>query len=508
MKLIDLFQVMTVSVPEKFAHNQVINIAVDHRKVVPGSVFVAIQGQTNNGHLYIEQAIAQGALAIVYSDHQFAALSKNYNDIFFCFSEVNRASLEKLSIRFYNDPSAKLYCIGVTGTNGKTSITYLCESIWAASQNHIGVIGTVDHHFKEMRWKTEMTTPDPISLQSRLQDFNANKAYGVVMEVSSHALDQCRVNSVSFDAAIFTNLTRDHLDYHSDMLTYFEAKAKLFEQVLGQSEKKNKIAIINSDDEWGHRIKTAADVKKITYGKNENLNSDNHYQFEIKSINFSGTRFVIKKLNTEFYLPMYGEHNVANASAAIALAYENGIKIEVIQTALKNFNGVPGRLEMVKLPSQKDGPFVFVDYAHTPDALENILISTMKVRENNKSNEKIWIVFGCGGDRDKGKRPLMAAIAEKYADHIMLTSDNPRTEDPQQILNDIKKGIKGILGKWVHSEIDRIKAINEVILKADKQDVILIAGKGHEDYQIIGKTKFPMSDQAEAKTALQLRKGI
>jgi UDP-N-acetylmuramoyl-L-alanyl-D-glutamate--2,6-diaminopimelate ligase len=378
--------------------------------------------------------------------------------------------------------------MGITGTNGKTSVTYMVECILDYAKMPTGVIGTVNHRLRDKVWPTDMTTPDPVNLQKRLHQFHEEGASAVVMEVSSHALQQKRVDSVPFNAVVFTNLTRDHLDYHGTMEEYFKAKQRLFTDLLWKTNKSPCFAIINTDDRWGRQMRVADPAILWTYG-----NREGDFKFFIQSMDFAKTVF---KLQTpageaEIHLPMSGTHNVMNATAAIALAIAAGVPLATCAKALEKFRGVPGRLETV--PNNKDLA-VFVDYAHTPDALENVLNSLIRVREDLKSSAKIWTVFGCGGDRDKGKRPLMTQMALKYSDHVVLTSDNPRTEDPEQILKDMTDGLPAGEQYKIKKRTQRREAIQLAIESAKPGDVILIAGKGHEDYQIIGTTKHPFSD--------------
>lgn len=494
MKLQHLFSVLP-GLPENFfSAREVLGVYSDSRRVTAGSVFVAIPGTKIDGHQFIPDVIRAGAIALVVSrkdsvpaDYEGAVL------------EVPnpREVLDVLASRFYWEPGQELFCVGVTGTNGKTSITYMIESIFNRAQLPTGVIGTIDHHLKEKVWPTELTTPGPVDLQRRLREFRDEGAQAVAMEVSSHALDQRRVDSVPFNTVIFTNLSRDHLDYHSDMDHYFESKQRLFTDLLWKTSKTPCHAVINVDDKYGRRMLVAEPAKIWTYG-----HKDADLTFKIKKMDFTVTHFSLKtpEGETEVFLPMTGVHNVLNAMAATAAALSAGIPLSVCALALNLFPGVPGRLQSV--PNSK-GMSVFVDYAHSPDALENVLATISKIRQDLDSEGKIWVLFGCGGDRDKGKRPLMAQMALKYADRVMVTSDNPRTENPQSIIHDILAEISGGDRRRVLVQIDRREAIKEVLTQAAPGDVILIAGKGHEDYQIIGTQKFPFSDLQIAQTVME-----
>ncbi|MGZ3773521.1 MAG: UDP-N-acetylmuramoyl-L-alanyl-D-glutamate--2,6-diaminopimelate ligase [Pseudobdellovibrionaceae bacterium] len=468
----------------------------DARKVISNSVFVAIRGSKQDGHNFIGNAISNGAVALVVEDPH--VVPQDYRG--FVFQVANsREALDILASRYYYDPAQELFCVGVTGTNGKTSVTYMTEAILNSGNIPTGVIGTINHHLSGKVWPSEMTTPDPIFLQQRLREFRNDGALAVAMEVSSHALDQKRVDSVPFNTVIFTNLTRDHLDYHQTMDNYFASKQRLFTDLLWKSEKRPRFAIVNTADKYGRCLKVAGPATLWTYGA-----KDSDLRYEILKMDFVSTHFKVftPAGEGEVLLPMSGIHNVLNALAALGAGLSAGLSLSICIAALEKFTGVPGRLQTV--PNTKDLA-VFVDYAHTPDALENVLAALNKVRENLGSTSRIWTLFGCGGDRDKGKRPLMAQIALKYSDQVVITSDNPRTENPQAIIDDILGGVIETAKAKTDVVIDRKEAILNTIKNADVGDVILIAGKGHEDYQIIGQQKFPFSDVEVAEEALRGR---
>jgi UDP-N-acetylmuramoyl-L-alanyl-D-glutamate--2,6-diaminopimelate ligase len=487
----------------------------DARKVVVDSVFVAIPGNQHDGHDFIQQAFENGANAIVFSNlpkfieqyQKTLEASQNLSDE--AFTKIKncvaiyvadaRAALDELASGYYDHPSEKLFCVGVTGTNGKTSMTYMIEHLLNSANMHVGVIGTIDHHLKDKVWPSAMTTPDPIHLQERIAEMLTSGADALAMEISSHALDQKRAESVAFDVAVFSNLTRDHLDYHKTMEAYFEAKSKLFSHLLDQSTKSPLYAVVNTMSSWGRKIRIPDRVHLLSYGQ-----EDADLEYKIEKIDFSGTDFKLKTPQGEFHLslPMIGEHNVQNMCAAIGVAIAKGLKVEDLVQSVARFKGVPGRLQKVIVESPSSRANVFIDYAHTPDALENVLVSLQAVKSLvgvHANSPKIWTVFGCGGDRDKGKRPQMAQIAEKLSDFVIVTSDNPRTENPQSILNEIQSGF---VGKKYLVEPDRSQAIAMAIEKALSGDVVLIAGKGHEDYQIIGTEKIRFSDYEEAEKYL------
>ncbi|WP_415063298.1 UDP-N-acetylmuramoyl-L-alanyl-D-glutamate--2,6-diaminopimelate ligase [Bdellovibrio sp.] len=497
MTLNHLFSVIPGLSDNPLSHEvEVSGIFNDARLVVPGSVFVAIRGSQLDGHTFVRDAIHKGAVALVVEDRTVVPIE--YAG-FVLQVPNSREALDLLASRFYWEPGQELFCVGVTGTNGKTSVTYMTEAIFNAGKIPTGVIGTVNHHLGEKVWPSEMTTPDPIFLQKRLREFRSEGAMAVAIEVSSHALDQKRVDSVPFNTVIFTNLTRDHLDYHQTMDQYFEAKQRLFTDLLWKTEKRPCFAIINTADKYGRRLRVADPAILWTYGA-----KDSDIRFEILKMDFALTQFKVQTPmgDGEVHLPMSGTHNVMNALAALGAGLSAGLPLSLCISALNQFTGVPGRLQSVPGPHDLS---VFVDYAHSPDALENVLSALRKVRENLGSSARIWTLFGCGGDRDKGKRPLMAQMALKYSDEVVITSDNPRTEDPEVIINDILAGVAANEKSKATVIVDRKEAILQTIRKAQPGDVILIAGKGHEDYQIIGKEKFPFSDVKIAEEALRGR---
>lgn len=478
----------------------IVGICFDARKVQPNTLFIAIKGTQSDGHDYIDQAIQGGAIALVVEN--FDVVPQSFAGLVLKVAD-SRQMLDLLASRFYDYPSQKLFCFGVTGTNGKTSITYLLEHILNAHKKLTGVMGTINHRVGDRIWDSQMTTPDPITLQGRLHEFVNEGAYAAALEVSSHALEQKRADSVHFNTVIFTNLTHDHLDYHKTMKHYFEAKQKLFTDLMWFSLKRPLFAVVNIDDEFGRRLRLADPVIGWTYGQNE---AD--FQFKILKMNFAETEFELKTPleSIQVKVPLTGKHTVYNVVASMAAALTCGVSLEQSMRALTHFSGIPGRLQRVLTQNSQDKCVVFIDYAHTPDALENSLKSLQKIREDSiKSGErtnKIMTVFGCGGDRDKTKRPKMAEIAARLSDYVYITSDNPRTENPLTIIADIQKGLPVGFNQFTVQE-DRDAAIKLAIAKAEDGDVILIAGKGHEDYQIIGTEKKYFSDYELAQKYLK-----
>jgi UDP-N-acetylmuramoyl-L-alanyl-D-glutamate--2,6-diaminopimelate ligase len=493
----------TISLEELKTHSSVVResstpftiegLTTNSKLVKKNFLFIAERGVSSDGHQYIPMAIANGATALLVEDPSL--VPSDYLGLVLK-TDHTRALAPILAASFYNNPSEKLFCVGVTGTNGKTSFTYLIEHLFNSINRPTGVIGTINHHLARRVWPTEMTTPHPIELQQRLADFVDHGAKTLAIEVSSHALDQKRIEGIEFDVGVFTNLTRDHLDYHSTMDEYFAVKQRFFTEILQQSTKKDVVAIINRDDPWGVQMSSGSHARVWSYGA-----AGTDFSYQLETMNFSGTQFKLftPSGNISIKSPLIGVHNIYNVMAAIGAALAGGLSLSQIESAITTFAGIPGRLQLV--PNSKQIS-VLVDYAHSPDALENVLKSLQKVRQDFNSKGKIICVFGCGGDRDKGKRPLMARVAECLSDLVIVTSDNPRTEDPLQIINDIQKGFSPAISSTPLIEPDRAKAIELALSHAKTNDVILIAGKGHEDYQIIGKEKFYFSDYETARKLL------
>jgi UDP-N-acetylmuramoyl-L-alanyl-D-glutamate--2,6-diaminopimelate ligase len=466
---------------------QVTSLCFDSRKLERGCVFFAIKGAKSDGHSFLQAAVEAGAAALIVEESSH--VPEKFEGAVVAVGST-RKTLNQLAAVFYGEPAKKLFCIGVTGTNGKTTTTYMTEAIFEHAGKHAGVIGTINHHYRSQIWPTEMTTPDPLAFQERLAQFVSLGATAVALEVSSHALRQMRVDEVPFDVAIFTNLTRDHLDYHRDMDDYFDAKHKLFRDLLSSSSKSHPTAILNDEDPYSSKIVTAPQVKRWTYGPGETAT----LRYTILDQGFDGTRFMLTTPfgAQDFQIQMVGLHMVANACGAIGAALAAGIDLKTCAEALKELRGVTGRLEAV--PNSK-GLHVFVDYAHTDDALATVLHYLNDIRRQSSTANRLITVFGCGGDRDRGKRPLMAKIAVKDSDFVVLTSDNPRTENPEQILDDAIAGVTHAkLGATLFREADRRKGIAKALELARPGDVVLIAGKGHEDYQILGTQKIHFSD--------------
>ena len=459
------------------------NVTADSRAVGPGSLFVAIRGTQGDGHAHVASAVARGAAAVLVEDP--AALPAG-----FAAGGVvgdTRAALDRLAAAFFGEPARDLKLIGITGTNGKTTVAYMIEHVLSQAGRSTGVMGTIDHHLGERRWTTTLTTPDPVTLHGRLREFVARGATAAVFEVSSHALAQARADSLPLDVGVFTNFSRDHLDYHHDLDQYFAAKESLFTRLLGRRH--GGTAVLNADDPRVLTTRVAAGVRRWTFG-----GPGADFGFVIRREDLAGTHF---ELSTPagavpLHLPAPGRHNVYNAAAAVAATSALGVAPAAAAAALAGFRGAPGRLESV--PNAR-GLFIFVDYAHTDDALRSVIQSLVRVRDQRHPGARVITVFGCGGDRDRGKRPLMAAAAAVQSDVVILTSDNPRTEDPERILDEVAAGVPADWRGEVHRDVDRGQALRRALQTAGEGDVILVAGKGHEDYQIVGETRLPFSDR-------------
>lgn len=458
----------------------------DSRQVQPGSVYVAVRGVQNDGHQYVGAAVEAGACALVVEDK--TVIPQGFRGAVVVVDD-SRDAINQLAARYYQQPADDLFCVGVTGTNGKTSITYMVERILNHNGWSTGVVGTVDHHLGEHHWPSLLTTPDGLSLNKRLHEFKVLGAKAAAVEVSSHALHQHRIDGWPLDVAVFTNLTRDHLDYHRTMQEYFAAKERLFNELLALSSKRTVYAIINGDDEWGRQLQVTGRAHTWYYGMH-----DVDLKFRVRESHFSGSvfDFLTPRGKQVCEIPIVGLHNVYNAVAAMGVGMTAGMSLQSVVEAMQQFQGVKGRLQRVGL---KAPCYVFVDYAHTDDALRSVLSTLHEVRKSSRRHHKIITVFGCGGDRDKGKRPLMAQVACQWSDLVFITSDNPRSEDPEQIIADCKAGVPpALFNVNVFTEVDRRKAIQRALHMASQNDVVLIAGKGHEEYQIIGSEKHPFSD--------------
>ena len=451
------------------------DLEFDSRKIKQGDVFIALEGSIVDGHTFISKAIENGAKTILVEKDVDKVEGINYFLV-----DGLREKMGIIASNFYGYPQNQLKIVGVTGTNGKTTTTYILESI--LGEKNVARIGTVEYKIGDEIIPAPNTTPSSLEIIKICKKALEKNIKYLIMEVSSHGLEIGRVNMLRFEAGIFTNLTLDHLDYHKTMENYYLAKRKLFDLV---KDKKN--SIINIDDEYGKKYLEY--TNGISYGIGQG-----DIQGEIKQITREGQEVTIKIFEKEYKinLRLLGRYNLSNLLGAIGAVKTLGLSDEEIISKIPLIHGAPGRFEPVKI----DRDFtVIVDYAHTGDALENILKSINEFKAN-----RVITVFGCGGDRDKTKRPIMGGIAEKYSDIVIVTSDNPRTEDPEEIIKDIVVG----LTKENHTvEIHREKAIEKAISLAEKNDIILIAGKGHENYQVIGREKIHFDDKEEVIKAIK-----
>ena len=457
-------------------------LSYDSRLILKNYLFFALNGTHTSGINFINDAISKGAVCVV-SEEQI----KNINCVNVVVKDI-MSVMAKISAKFYDYPDKKLTVIGVTGTNGKTSITYMLESILKSLNTDIAVIGTINYRYANIKIDAPNTTPQSLDLYRMMSDIVKHNIKYLIMEVSSHSLVLGRVLGIEFDIVVWTNLTQDHLDFHKSMENYFCAKKKLFDGLSLNFKKTQKFAIINSDDIYGIRIINNIDknVEKVTYSiKDKNAT----FVAENIVVTSKGTSFDLKFANRKNHIEvgLIGFHNVYNVLACISICYSLGIKFENIIYNIPNIVAAPGRLELVR--SKKDFS-VIVDYAHTDDALQNVLTAL-----KNISVSKIITVFGCGGNRDKTKRPKMARVACSLSDFVVITSDNPREENPEEIIKDIVVGAKEVGNNNYKIVVDRKEAIEFAINMARNGDIVLIAGKGHENYQIIGRKKFHFDDR-------------
>lgn len=486
MRLESILQGISVKAMSGQAEQEISGIYYDSRKVSPGALFVCIKGFQTDGHQYIKQAVDKGAVAVLGEDEEYL-----HEGITYIQTENTRSALSKAAANFYGHPSQRIKVIGVTGTNGKTTTTHLMKAILEEAGHKTAIIGTLYAMIGDIKKELGRTTPEAIEIQEFLNLAEEQGAEYVVMEVSSHALDLKRVNDIEYRAAVFTNLSQDHLDYHNDMEGYKIAKLELFSMIKPVS---GNYCIINADDDYAGDFAAAAAVPTIFYGLRENADV---IASGLK-IGLDGTSFEIKYDNTSFSIdmPLIGMFSVYNALAAVSFALQEGIKPSVIKRALRKMQGVAGRFEAVRCGQDFT---VIVDYAHTPDGLENILKTARQITE-----KRVITVFGCGGDRDRTKRPLMGEIAAKYSDFCVVTSDNPRSEEPQAIIDDIVPGLDKVKDSRYAVILDRREAIRHAIFLARPGDILIIAGKGHETYQLV---KDKILDFDDRKVATEFLKG-
>ena len=481
MLLSELLNISGLRKPDSIKDFGVQGLSLDSRDVQKGFIFFSIKGSKANGRQFVEQAVSNGAeLIIAESDYM-----KDYEGIEnIIFVDKIRISMAEISSAYYGNPSEKVKVIGITGTNGKTTISYIIKSILENAGYKCGLLGTISYITGDKKTETaKLTTPDSIELNRMLAEMDDNKIDYCIMEVSSIALTNYRVHNIKFDTAIFTNLTSEHMDLHVNMQNYFKAKKILFDNL-----KSGNLAISNSDDKYGIKILEDCQGMKRFYSINESSDLPAN---DVK-INLDGLEFSIK-FNGKTYLvesTLTGRFNIYNLLAGILFGFEKKIRVATILNAVKTFRAAKGRFNRTMLPN---GACAIVDYSHTSDSLKNAIEAAIEIRNAGFSKGRIITIFGCGGDRDKTKRPIMGKIAADLSDVIIITSDNPRTENPEDIVSDILAGIKGKNNYLV--EVNREKAIINGLSMSEKGDIILVCGKGHETYQEINGIKSHFDDQ-------------
>ncbi|MEM9545500.1 MAG: UDP-N-acetylmuramoyl-L-alanyl-D-glutamate--2,6-diaminopimelate ligase [Bacteroidota bacterium] len=480
-----LFEILDDNQPILFegSRDVIINeLQIDSRKVKTGDVYFAIKGHTADGHDYIESAITNGAKVVFCEDLNFDYDAQTT----VVQVENTRDALAKAAALYFDDPSQDVQLIGVTGTNGKTTVTTLLWQLFASMGFKTGLISTVENKIGDKVISATHTTPDVISLNRLLSQMRDENCEYVFMEVSSHAIDQKRIKDVRYVGGVFTNMSHDHLDYHKTFKNYIWAKKKFFDALPSEA-----FALVNVDDKRGEVMVQNTEANKLTYS----LKSVSDYKAKLLSNGVDGLQLKID--GHEAHFRMVGEFNAYNILSVYATAMELGFdSIEVLQH-LSNITGAEGRFENIKVEGvRKIG---IVDYAHTPDALENVLKTIGKVKS---PESQVITVVGCGGDRDAAKRPKMAVIAAQRSDKYILTSDNPRSENPETILDDMEAGLDSIMKKGMLRISDRAQAIKTAVMIAGPNDIILVAGKGHEKYQEINGKKFPFDDKKVLKAAM------
>ena len=485
------------------------------QEVIPGGLFVAVPGFSADGHDYIDEATKRGASAIVAQKSTVAQKRISIQGAVPLEVENSRKALARIAAAFYKNPSKKMTLTGITGTNGKTTTSFLVESILSEAGFNVGVIGTINSRYKGRIFKSETTTPESADLQRIMSDMLKEGATHVVMEVSSHAIDLDRILGSHFDVGVFTNLTRDHLDYHKSMENYWACKKKFFTDFIADG--KNSAVVINRGDLNGRGLfDEFKATEKFKCGRvSVGFDGDNMIRPTEFTTDSFGVRGRVAALNSFFRLEskLIGRHNLENILCAVGAGVALNIPLDAIEKGVKKLESAPGRLERIK---NDRGLYIYIDYAHTPDALENVL-RTLKALGNGAGGGRIVCVFGCGGDRDAQKRPVMGNISGRLSDLSIITSDNPRTEDPGRIIEDIVKGIKktcpnvyspgdvktGFRDKGYVVAPDRRQAVRLAIAASKPGDKILVAGKGHETGQLIRGKVIPFDDRRQILNALR-----
>ncbi|MFB3144734.1 MAG: UDP-N-acetylmuramoyl-L-alanyl-D-glutamate--2,6-diaminopimelate ligase [Candidatus Methylomirabilales bacterium] len=469
---------------------EVAAVEYDSRQAGPQSLFVCIRGARDDGHCFIPEAVRRGAVAVLVDHDIQSAGGPPVPGTILQVGESRRA-LSHVATRFYDSPSRELCLTGITGTNGKTTVSYLAEAVLRAGGRRVGVIGTVEYRCEGVCREAERTTPEASDLQALLRWMRAQGADAVVMEVSSHSLVLHRVLGCAFDVAVFTNLTQDHLDFHGTMENYFEAKAQFFTML----REKEGAAVLNLDDPAGKRLQEMMPGRVVTYG----LTAEADVTALTPAYTLQGIRATIRTPwgTGKLQSPLLGRHNLYNLLAAVGVGGALGIPVKRVVEGLATVRNIPGRLE----PVEAGQPFdVVVDYAHTPDALAWVLRALREL-----CTGRLTVVFGCGGDRDRKKRPLMGEAAAQWADRVFLTSDNPRSEAPEAIVEEIREGVRRVPGGEDRTivRVDRREAIEAGLQEVRPGDMILIAGKGHERTQTVGRQVIPFDDRQVARDVLR-----
>jgi UDP-N-acetylmuramyl-tripeptide synthetase len=499
MRLSDLLKRIKVKNCSKISDPDIGSIHYKAQDVLPGGLFVAIKGESSDGHDFIDEALARGAAAVV-------AQKDVKNDGIIIVHENTRKALSGLSAEFYKNPSESLYIIGITGTNGKTTTSYLIESIVSKAGYNVGVIGTINFRYAGQVFENKVTTPESLDLQRILSQMLKKGVTHVVMEVSSHAIELCRIHDCLFDVGVFTNLTQDHLDFHNNMESYRACKKRLFTEYIVHGEK-NGAAVVNCNDPEGRKLFHELRVSKVSTG----FATDCMIRPEDVKHDLSGISGTICTPGPDFTFlsPMIGNYNLENILCAAGVGAAMNISPDFIKAGIESLSSVPGRLERIE---NKHNRYVYVDYAHTPDALENVLKTLRSL-----SKARIICVFGCGGNRDIGKRPKMGRIAAEFSDLAVITSDNPRSESKMEIIDQIAAGVReaetheyracdlaaGFSKKGYVVQPDRKGGIMLAVSVSQAGDVIFIAGKGHETYQIIGNKRIDFDDREVVRSAFE-----
>lgn len=490
MKLSELIEGVGIKERMNFTDVELTGVSTDSRSIRRGELFAAIRGHSEDGHEFVPEAAGKGASAIMVERRVACSLPT-------LLVEDAASAVALIARRFFGDPASRMLLVGITGTNGKTSTSFMLRSILARTAGPTGLIGTVGFGMTAELTAVAQTTPAPVDLYRTLSGFLREGSKAAVMEVSSHATVQGRIGGLEFDLAVFTNITRDHLDYHGTLENYIEAKERLMRSLMGaERRKKPGIMVYNADDERLVEMAGRHAGDSISFGLSTEADvSAGNIDAGLKGTSFdvvAGSRRVPVKLR------LLGSFSVQNALAAAAAAYALGTGLDDIAAGLEGVREVPGRFQVI---SAAEGPTVIIDYAHTPDALERVLRFCRELEPR-----RIATVFGCGGDRDRGKRPLMGGIAAELSDMVYVTDDNPRTEDPVRIVDEILSGIEAVKIP-VRVIRNRREAIRSAVFEAEHGDIVIVAGKGHESEQIVGGQRLPFSDAAEAEEALRIRGG-